>query len=392
MPITISDHAPILVSTEGKFKKPLQNFKFENWWLMKEDFQPCAKSAWQSTAHRPFYARTNHLAGTLKEWCRKKKPINQELNLLEEQIKNIQMKPMQEQNHKLEASLMNRYEENLTKLTEFYSQRAKKHWATKGDRNTSYFHNAVIKRRRKNQIVSITDTNNVTHFNPEKIAHVFVDYFKQNFQTNNADHGRPYLRTQPDAHQQDPTTSIPDKQEIWQILNEMRRNASPGPDGLNVAFYIAAWEWIGDDVTDLVMQQEGEPQPRVIADNTKALLKQIWKAKDIAPRVQTFAWRLIRKALPTGKRAGKYSKHIDKECSRCSAEEDEQHIFFTCPYARAAWFAKPWYIRMDNFISNSTSIITIILNLLSSDHPHASLTNIFTFMWCLWKVRNEKLF
>ena len=141
-----------------------------------------------------------------------------------------------------------------------------------------------------------------------------------------------------------------------------------------------------------VMQQEGEPQPRVIADNTKALLKQIWKAKDIAPRVQTFAWRLIRKALPTGKRAGKYSKHIDKECSRCSAEEDEQHIFFTCPYARAAWFAKPWYIRMDNFISNSTSIITIILNLLSSDHPHASLTNIFTFMWCLWKVRNEKLF
>lgn len=135
-----------------------------------------------------------------------------------------------------------------------------------------------------------------------------------------------------------------------------------------------------------VMQQEGEPQPSVIPDNTKALLKQIWKAKDIAPRIQTFAWRLIRKALPIGKRAGKYSKRIDKECSRCNAEEDERHIFFTYPYARAAWFAKPWYIRMDNFISNSTSIITIILNLLSSGHPHASLNNIFTFMWCLWKT------
>jgi hypothetical protein len=32
----------------------------------------------------------------------------------------------------------------------------------------------------------------------------------------------------------------------------MRKNASPGPDGFNVGFYLAAWNWIGDDITTLI--------------------------------------------------------------------------------------------------------------------------------------------
>jgi hypothetical protein len=53
-----------------------------------------------------------------------------------------------------------------------------------------------------------------------------------------------------DAH--DFTNSIPDKQEVWGILKAMKKHASPGPDGFNVAFYTSAWSWIGDDVTNLV--------------------------------------------------------------------------------------------------------------------------------------------
>jgi hypothetical protein len=49
------------------------------------------------------------------------------------------------------------------------------------------------------------------------------------------------------------TNSVPDKQEIFGILKDMRRNASPGLDGFNVGFYISAWDWIGDDVTNIVM-------------------------------------------------------------------------------------------------------------------------------------------
>ena len=93
------------------------------------------KPATSTTPVRPLcIKRDRHLAGSLKKWCKKKKPLNQELNSLEEQIKNIQKKPLHEQDHNMEAALVCRFEENLTKLTQFYSQRAKKHWATKGDR------------------------------------------------------------------------------------------------------------------------------------------------------------------------------------------------------------------------------------------------------------------
>lgn len=126
LPIILSDHAPILISTDGVFRKPKQTFKFENWWLQEKDFFMHAKAAWNSTRKAPFSVRTNSLAGSLKKWCKKKKPLHQELKSIENQINNIQMKPLQEQDHALESTLTIRYEQNLTKLTQFYRQRAKK--------------------------------------------------------------------------------------------------------------------------------------------------------------------------------------------------------------------------------------------------------------------------
>lgn len=79
------------------------------------------------------------------------------------------------------------------------------------------------------------------------------------------------------------------------------------------------------------MQQQGEPSPRQVQNEIKQLLKQVWKEKGIAPRVQTFAWRLLRKAIPTGMRAGKYSSHIKKHCSRCDQEENDMHLFLPTP-------------------------------------------------------------
>ena len=51
--------------------------------------------------------------------------------------------------------------------------------------------------------------------------------------------GRPFLATQPLIQSDDFTYSVPDKQEILQILKDMKLNASPSPDGFNVEFYLA---------------------------------------------------------------------------------------------------------------------------------------------------------
>ena len=42
------------------------------------------------------------------------------------------------------------------------------------------------------------------------------------------------------------------KKEILETLKAMKKNASPGPERFNVEFYLAPWEYIGDDITKVV--------------------------------------------------------------------------------------------------------------------------------------------
>jgi hypothetical protein len=67
-----SDHAPILLSTNGKATKTKTHSKFENWWLKEDDFQTHAKKSWQQSIGKPYHSRANHLAASLKIWCKKK--------------------------------------------------------------------------------------------------------------------------------------------------------------------------------------------------------------------------------------------------------------------------------------------------------------------------------
>jgi hypothetical protein len=138
--------------------------------------------------------------------------------------------------------------------------------------------------------------------------------------------------------------------------------------------------------------EQGEPRPRQVSANTKHLLQSIWKNNNIIPRIKKIGWRIIRKAISSEARAGKYIKHISKLCCRCNLEETDQHLLFLCAYARAAWFMHPWNLRIDQIASPSDSITQILNRLLSMNHPNGSIENILTFMWCLWKARNNCLF
>ena len=62
---TISDHALILLSTDGPVRRVNRHFKFENWWLKEKDFHSHAKKIWANSNRKPFTQRTNHLARAL---------------------------------------------------------------------------------------------------------------------------------------------------------------------------------------------------------------------------------------------------------------------------------------------------------------------------------------
>jgi hypothetical protein len=133
-------------------------------------------------------------------------------------------------------------------------------------------------------------------------------------------------------------------------------------------------------------------QPKEVSQQIISLLNQVWRTNTMVPRVQTFAWRLLRKALATGKRASRLSRHIKPECSRCGCVEDDMHLFFLCPFSKAAWYSHPWYLRTEVLAASHSNIPDMIQVLLSSGHPQVNIASLYTFLWCLWKARNDCLF
>jgi hypothetical protein len=142
----------------------------------------------------------------------------------------------------------------------YHIQRAKKHWATAGDRNISFFYKAIIKRNRKNSITHLINPDGSHSTTSEQIQNTLTNYFTNIFSSQNSyqyDAGTPH-RDIPTNNQPAPgpqnnrviqehvqvtndesfmySYSIPTNDEIHCIIKQMRNNAARGPDGLNAAF------------------------------------------------------------------------------------------------------------------------------------------------------------
>ena len=66
--------------------------------------------------------------------------------------------------------------------------------------------------------------------------------------------------------------------------------------------------------------------------------------------------------------------------------------FFLCPFAKAAWYSHPWYIKTEFLGQHNCSIPQMIQALLTSHHPQISLSSLYTFLWCIWKAQNDARF
>ncbi|BAS96693.1 Os06g0205337 [Oryza sativa Japonica Group] len=249
LPLIYGDHAPILILLNPTHRKPKKSFKFENWWLSENDFHDLAKNSWNSIVNGSFVAKAKNLGQNLLTWCRKKKPLQDQIASTEQEILDIQSSNNRQDQQEKEKELITKHDSLLHKLSDYHKQRAKKHWVKDGDRNTSFFHQAAIKRRRKNRISSII-SNDQLITNPDEIANVFIDYFSNLFCTDRNNRSTSYFPGNDDPAQVD--WQCPDEQEVLQIIRSMKSNASPGPDGLNAAFFKAAWGWIRNDVMGLI--------------------------------------------------------------------------------------------------------------------------------------------
>jgi endonuclease/exonuclease/phosphatase family metal-dependent hydrolase len=152
LPMMHSDHTPVLTVLNSNYSRPNKPFRFENWWLLDQDFHDVAHNSWRRSSHREFNHKTKFLAQDLKKWRRKKSKNSDLLAHLEQQIFQQQTLHPSVQNHNLQNRLHTQHQDLLAKESAYHVQRYKKTWAFQGDRNTEFCHKAIIKRNRKNEI------------------------------------------------------------------------------------------------------------------------------------------------------------------------------------------------------------------------------------------------
>jgi hypothetical protein len=128
---------------------------------------------------------------------------------------------------------------------------------------------------------------------------------------------------------------------------------------------------------------------RSITGEAMEILRKVWKHKLIPPNIKTFAWRLIRRAIATGARAGSLSSKIDKNCDSCSMIENDSHLFFRCSFARAVWFSARPPLRSSMLPFEQDGVQEALAALITRTTSDADLHRIWTTLWYIWKARND---
>jgi hypothetical protein len=172
-----SDHAPILAVLNSQHVRTNKPFRFENLWLMEQNYNEVAQQSWMRSSTRSFSQKTSYLAFDLRKW-RKRKPRNPDLlTQIKTQLLEQQTKHSSQRDHSLQQKLTDQHHDLLAKEEAYHIQRAKKRWVVLGDRNTSFFHQAIVKRNRKNRITHLSNPDGSYSTAPKQHSDTLVQYF-----------------------------------------------------------------------------------------------------------------------------------------------------------------------------------------------------------------------
>lgn len=132
------------------------------------------------------------------------------------------------------------------------SQKAKMQWIKGGDQNSSFFHRSVKIRCHKIKVNAIKDLSGNIFSDQLDNENCFINFYKDLWSSSSSFNLDSLLNAMLNDF---PTLSIENGfdlvkpislREVYHSLASMPRGKSPGPDGLNVEFYLFYWNIIGD--------------------------------------------------------------------------------------------------------------------------------------------------
>jgi hypothetical protein len=183
----VSDQCPLVVTILSTIPKA-NIFRFENFWLLRPDFQHILLESWYDTRNSQDSTKllTNKyksLTSALRSWSSKlsnlKITIGNILAILQliDSLEEYRDLSLEEWNFRIILR------EKLLALLEqqriYWKQRGAVKWATLGDIGTKFFHANATIRHRRNAISSLRDETGNLHLSHEDKASVLWESFNE---------------------------------------------------------------------------------------------------------------------------------------------------------------------------------------------------------------------
>eukprot|EP00253_Pinus_taeda_P010493 PITA_10493 len=276
-----SDHWPIRLEIDIKKIQGERPFRFEAFWLRDPDFIKKVEDWWGKCTSQgrcrmhTFQLKLKELKGKIKRWNKEEfGNILEDKQKLEEEMADIQQKIIlegrTEESINKEGVILGRLEERRKQEEILWRQKSRIKWLREGERNTKFFHHAMIKHRQGNRILSIKNKNGERVVEQNEIEQVLMDHHKGILAEPQVDRTRaiqeicsaiPSLVTE---DQNKALMRVVTLEELEEVVKAMKKGTAPGPDGFTVDFYQAGWHFLGREILDLV--EESRITKRQILD------------------------------------------------------------------------------------------------------------------------------
>ncbi|XP_042939495.1 uncharacterized protein LOC122274525 [Carya illinoinensis] len=231
-----SDHLPILLTVMGKEEKHDGKrkfpFRFEASWIKEDKCEQLVRQGWY---------RKGVMEDPIRRVSARLETCKGGLNT--EELRNLQDK----------VGLLLEQEDLKWK------QRAKRNWYCLGDKNTKFFHACANQRKKKNQILSVVDSNSNLRVNQEGIAEAFKDHFSEIYRTavpssSSIEACLSAVKSKVTDEMNQFLLKTFTREEVVEAVRLMGPLKSPRPDGYGACFFQSYWDIVGKDVCEAALK------------------------------------------------------------------------------------------------------------------------------------------
>ncbi|XP_074364383.1 uncharacterized protein LOC141705239 [Apium graveolens] len=261
-PRSIMDHNALLFVEPMQLHRFGKPFQFFNFLIEVPGFFEVVDKAWSKPCTGNSYARfackLKELKVLLRQFNKDHGNVSSNVSTARANLEEFQLNMLNTEDASLlsvENNLIRNLNLALAEEESLFLQKSRVKWMGLGDGNNSFFHQQCKAHWNRNKILVLQDESGTMVHGQQLCADVAVQYFQQLL-------GPQVVHSTIDLEAVDCTViseaqatalsaSVNDDL-IYSTLKKMKKNKSPGPDGVNAEFFLATWCTTGKDFCDSI--------------------------------------------------------------------------------------------------------------------------------------------